>query len=423
MQVSRQSGPTPLRMLYKATGLAPFVLAGLSGFAQAQEAGGMILSFGIEQGLYWEDNPDLDIPSTGSETSSHTTLSFGFVSETRSQRFAFDAQGTLVAGDSSETGLVTPSARLSYSRSSASTTLDLAAFLTETDVSALDYLSGVDSTGTAVTLAVSGSGTQRKTGANAKLTFGQDSRFGGSFSLGVTKTSYVDTTDPSLLDNHRNTAQLSLRADLNKTITATLGLTASQLKEQGAASDNSSSVSLGLAYARPNGSYTATIGTANSSAGSRQSLRFGRALDLPTGQLSASFGIAHLATGKTQAIGALDWQQDFARGALKFGLSRDVTNNDSDAETRISRVAMSYSQALTQTLDLSLSAVLQDSFDTATSLTTTTTNISANLNKDLTKDWGMTLGTSYRVNDKDSIGRANSSTVYLSIGRKFEVRR
>ena len=422
MQISRQSRPASLRMLCKAASLSPALLAGLSGFAQAQEAGGTVLSFGIEQGLYWKDNPDLDIPSTGSEISSRTALSFGFVNETRNQRFAFNTKGTLVAGDSTYTGLVSPSANLSYSRSSASTTLEVAAFVTETDVSALDYLSGVDSTGTAVTLAVSGSGTQRKTGANAKLTFGQDSILGGSFSLAATKTEYVDTTDTSLIDNRRNTAQLSLRADLNEVTTATLGLTGSQLKEQATPTETSSSVSLGVSYARPNGSYTATIGTANSSSGSRQSLRFGRALDLPTGKLSASLGVAHLATGTTQAIGALDWQQDFARGALSFGLSRDVTNNDSNAETRVSRLTMSYSQALTETLGLSLSASLQDSIDTASSLATTTTNISASLKKDLTEDWGMTLGANYRVSDKDSTGRADSSTVYLSIGRNFEFR-
>ena len=414
----RQSRSGVLRLLCMTASFA----AVLPSNGQAQEVGGVVLSFGIEQGIYWKDNPDLDIPSTGKEISSGTKLNFGLVNETQDQRLSFTAQGTLVVGNGTEKGLVSPSANLSYSRSSVATTLEVSAFVREADVSTLDFLTGIDGTGTPVFAAVSGTGTRHQTGANAKLTFGQDSRFGGSFSLGLTDTRYHDTTDPSLIDNRRNTANLSLRFDLNEVTTATLGLTGSQLKDQGAATQNSTNVSLGLAFDRPNGAYTADLTTANGKDGTRQSLRFGRSLDLPAGKLSANLGLARLSSGSTQMVGALDWQQELAQGTLTLGVSHDVTSNDNDAETSVSRLAVSYNQELSATLGLALSAGLQDSSETTTGFGTKTTDLSASLRKQLTQDWGMTFGASHRIRDKDVSGRAESSTVFLSIGRNFVFR-
>ena len=391
----------------------------LPGTAQAQEPGGLRLTFGIDQGLHWRDNPDLDIPSSGTEATSRTQLRFGLVAETRIQRLAFDLGGTVVAGNGSEKGLTTPSATLAYRLESAATALELEAFLREADVDTLDFIFGGDDLDAPVVTAVTGSGTRRQTGATASVEFGRDAPFGGRFSLGRTETDYVDTTDPSLIDNHRTTARLALRFDLTEVTSATTTLSATRLEEAGAPREDTETLTIGLVHSRPDGAYSVSMTIGRTEDGTRESLSFGRSLDLPAGQLSASLGLSRPVTGKTQGIGTLDWQQDLAHATFRLGLARSVTGNDRDEETRVSRLTLSYAQELTPTLGLNLSAGLQDSSETQTGLSSRTTNLSASLRQELAQDWGLNLGVTHRIKDDSAAGRARSNGVFLSLSRDF----
>jgi hypothetical protein len=292
----------------------------------------------------------------------------------------------------------------------------------ESEVSALDFLETTDGLGAPVTVSVDGTGTRRQTGASAKLSFGVDAPFGGDFTLRETDTTYLGTTDPSLIDSTRSTAALTLRFDLSKVTTATVGLTGSRLRDVGAAAKNSNSISIGLSQARPDGAYSASLASAHNRAGTRHTLRFGRDVELPTANLSMEVGVARAISGKTLAVASLDWKQELPLGSFEIGLSRDVTSNESDSETQISRLSMSYSRELSSTLDFGLTAALQDSQSTATGLATQSTNISANMRKDLAQDWGMTFGATHRIRDKDTTGRAESSTVFLNLNRTFDYR-
>ncbi|WP_146036556.1 hypothetical protein [Pseudotabrizicola formosa] len=389
----------------------------LPGFAQEQ--GGLRLTFGINQGLDWRDNPDLETPSSGSETTSRTQLRLGLISETPTQRLAFDLGGTVVAGSGSEKGLNTPSATLAYRLESAASALELEAFLREADVDTLDFIFGGDDLNAPVVTAVTGSGTRRQTGATASIDFGRDAPFGGSFSLGRTETDYTATTDPSLIDSLRTTARLALRFDLSPVTSVTTSLSASRLEEEGASPEDSETLAIGLTHSLPTGAYTASMTIGRTEEGTRESLSFGRSLDLPAGQLSATLGLSRPVTGKTQGIGTLNWQQDLANGSLQLGLARSVTGNDRDEETRVSRLSMSYAQELTPRLGLSLSAGLQDSRETQTGLSSRTTNLSASLRQELTEDWGLNLGLTHRVKDEDGAGRVRSNGVFLSVSRDF----
>ena len=44
------------------------------------------------------------------------------------------------------------------------------------------------------------------------------------------------------------------------------------------------------------------------------------------------------------------------------------------------------------------------------------------LNYALTPDWTLNIGANHRIKDEDSIGRAASNSVFLSVGRTFEFR-
>lgn len=391
--------------------------------AHAQDQGGLVLTFGIDQRLEWEDNPGLDTTPVGEEYFSRTRLSFGLLSETRTQRLEFSAEGTLAASNSANTGLILPKAELSYRvEATASTALEFTTFLTETDVTSSEFTTDLSSGVPIVTL-IEGTGTQRRTGGTAKIEFGREASIGGDLSVGLTDTDYTGTTDPSLIDNRRTTARLNLRFDLSEATTATAGLSTSRLEEVGTAGTQSETLSLGVKQTVSNGSYRLDATFAQLDTGNRRSLSLGRDLDLPAGILSASLGVSELAASNTiKAIGSLNWQQDLPRGKFSFALSHAVAGDARDNETEATRLTLGLTQDLSPRLGVNVAIGLADSRDTITDVSTKSANLDASLRYELTEDWGMNVGASHRIRDEDSVGRAKSTKVFLTLNRTFEFR-
>lgn len=400
--------------------LAALLLGAFPSSVMSQEGGGVVMTFGVEQTLRWQDNPGLGTPAAGSEAQSRTGLSFSIVSETRTQRLALDTNATVVAGQASRTGLISPSAELSYRREAASSLLELTAFLSEKDVDTLEFEVDDPTASIPILTAVTGRGTQRLTGATAKLTFGQDAPFGGSVSLRSASTNYTGTSDPDLVDNRRDTARLSLRFDLTEVTTATAGLSVSRLAETGAADDRTETLSFGLEHALQTGSLTLDANATHGKNGTRYGLSFGRQMELPSGELKASLGLSWPVTGNMQMIGALDWRHDMPMGALSTRVSRSVANNVRDEETRVDRLDVTLEQALLPRLNGSLALGLQDSSNGASGLSTKTTRLDASLNYALTEDWGLRFAAQHRIRDTTGSGRAKSTTVSMTLSRSFE---
>jgi hypothetical protein len=402
--------------------LAAGVLAALVAQASGQEGGGVLYTFGVDQRLQSQTNPGLATPAAPSETTARTRLSFGAISETRTQRLALTAEATAVAGDVRDTGLVSPAAELSYLLDGARSALTMSAFLRETDVDALDFIAGIDAGGNPILTVAAGSGTQRRTGATVGLEFGRDAPFGGNLSLGLTKTDYTNATDPDLQPNRRTNARLSLRFALTPVTDATAALSTVNVDEVGAPSERSDSLTLGLSRAMPRGALTVNATVSRVPEGTRRSLSFGRSLELPTGALSASLGVSSTAAGgDTSAIGSLDWRKDLPRGAVTLGISRAVTGNIRNEETEITRLTLDLAQDLSPRLGLTANIGLQDSSDALTA-STKSANLSAALRYALTEDWGMNLGATHRIREETGTGRARSSNVFVSLSRSFDVR-
>lgn len=390
--------------------------------AQSQESGGLRITFGIEQGLLLRDNPSLAIPSTGVDTSGRTSLRFGILSETRSQRLAFDMKGAVATGSKTEDGLVSPAATLSYQLGSAAALLQLDGFIREADVDTLTFTSVIPALGAPVITAVRGTGTRLQTGATAAMEFGRSSLFGGSLSLGRTDTVYSGTADPNLIDNVLLTAGAAARFDLTKVSTATIGVTASRLEEDGRQATDSETLTLDYTHLSQNGAYLANLTATRLDDGTRHALLFGRTVDLSTGQLSFAFGVNTLLNGSPEGVGRLDWQQDFAAGALRLGLLRQIVGSDRADETRIARLTMNYEQQLTSLIGLNLTVGLQDSRETMTGQNTLATDLSASLRRDLLQDWGLNLGATHRVKNDDRVGRIDSTGIFITLSREFEFR-
>lgn len=394
-----------------------------AGASLAQESGGVVLNFGIDEALRYESNPGLASPSAKSRVTSRTQLNFGAVSETRNQRLAFATQGTVVAGQARYKGLADPSASLSYQIESAASLLNLSASLRRREVDALDFFTSSDDLGDVVVTTASGSGTQQLVSYGGKVEFGRDATIGGSVSLNRTETDYSGTTDPSLIDSTRDTARLGLRFDLTKATRLTANASTSRLNEVGLATSRTNSLGLGLENDRPNGTIDTNLTVTDTAAGQRQSLSFGRSLDLPRGNLTARLGLStQTNSSSTALVGSLGWQEELPNGKLSLSLSRTVTGDASDSETRLTRIGVGYSRDFTPRVSGSFNMGLQDSRDTATDQSTRTADLSANLRYALTEDWGLNFGATQRIRDKDSSARTDSTILNISIGRNFEVR-
>jgi hypothetical protein len=389
----------------------------------AQETGGVVLNFGIDEALRYESNPGLASPAAKSRVTSRTQLSFGAVSETRTQRLAFATQGTLVAGQAKYKGLSDPSASLSYQLESAASLLNLSASLRRREVDALDFFLASDDLGDPIITAAVGSGTQQLVSYGGKFEFGREAAIGGSVSLNRTETDYSGTNDPSLIDSTRDTARLALRFDLTKATRLTATASTSRLKEVGAATSRTNSLSLGLENDRPNGTIDTNLTVTDTASGQRESLSFGRSLDLPRGSLTARLGLSTRSNSNgTALVGSLGWQQELPNGKLSLSLSQNITGDASDNETRLTRIGIGYSRDFTPLVSGSFNMGLQDSRDTASNLSTRSADLSANLRYALSEDWGLNFGATQRIRDKDGSGRADSTNLNISVGRSFEVR-
>lgn len=401
--------------------LAALLLAAMPSGVQSQEGGGVLLTFGIEQMFRSQSNPSLNIPSSGTELQARTKLSFGLVSETRTQRLAFGANGTFVAGQAARTGFILPSAELSYSRSAASSQLELSAFTSRKDVDTLEFVTSDDPINNPILIAVTGSGTQQVRGAMAKLSFGQGLPFGGSVSVRVAKTSYSGTTDPNLVDSRRDTARLALHFDFTDVTTVNAGLSVSRLDEAVLGTNKQTeTLSLGLNHTLPTGSLSLDGNAAHDNAGTRYSLSFGRRLELPRGELNASVGLTWPITGRTQVTGALDWRHDLPNGVLSARVSRSVTSDARDQEVRVDRLDATLERALLPRLNGAFTVGLQDSNNSGTGVSTKSTRLDASLKYELTQDWGLRFGAQHRILNTQGSGKAKSTTLSVTLGRTFE---
>lgn len=420
MKVPRilRSQTSPLLWL---AGLATVLTAGA---AATQDGGGVLLTFGIDQRVSWDDNPDLDIPSTGDRLRFDTGLSFGVVSETPRDRLAFDL-GTVLRGEDDGSGfgfgLESPSAELAYSRLGATSSFTISAFLRETDLG--DGLSLIDDGSGGPPVLTFDDGTARTQGMRLAYTWGEGTPFGSALRAGLTDTDYRDTTDPTLLDNRNVTVGAGLRFALNEVTDANFDLDHRRYDEKGpTAAEDSTTFSVGLTRALPRGDLRGKISTTSDEDGTRTGLSFGHSYDLPRGSLSVDLGLTEAIAGGADLTGALAWKQDLPRGAFSVRLSQAVTNDIRNDETLATAFSLGLTQELTPLMGLNMSAIWARSEETATGLVTDSATLDAALSYALTEDWAMNLGASHRIKDEDGVGRANSNSVFLSVGRTFEWR-
>jgi hypothetical protein len=387
----------------------------------AQEDGGLQLTFGLSARVESVSNPGLTVPAEPTRERLSSRLSFGLTDTTRTGSVALSAAGTVSADndDESADGLIDPDLRLSVKRIGATSSLELSAFLRESDLDTLRGLVLDPDTGE-ITEDVLGNGTRRQTGGRLVLSFGDRGPWGGTLAAGLTDTTFSGTTSEA--DNSRTNLDGTLRFDLDPATEVAAGLSWSRYEEEGDDPRDTLRPELSIRRDRPAGFVSASVFAEDTEDGTRAGLSIGRSWELPDNSFAFSFGATRGVTGDLSPTGRLTWQRDLPRGNLSASLRHDVTSGDDDQETIITTASLGLSQSISPLSSLNFGLNASDSEDTATDLTTRNASLSATYSHSLSQDWNLDAGVTHRIRNEDDSGEATSDTVFLELRRAFEWR-
>jgi hypothetical protein len=394
------------------------------------DTGGIQLTFGVTFRLEAQDNRSLSPTNKQSSFEAATDLSFGLLTETRTQRFAFDLGGTLRALNTdlnlpNDSGFVEPFAALAYDISNASSRFSFSAQLRETDLS--DSGTVLDDDG--FEIISDGTATRRTSRADVSYDWGDDRRFGFGVFGRYLDTNYrggvvQNTAGESLSDSTRLTYGARARFDINEATTLTSSLSHQTFEEDGTpgtretiAFDNT------LTIDRPLGPVRFDFGITNTEEGNRVALSAGRSFETPQGTWDGAVGVTRGVTGSTFLTANIGYNHPLPRGALTFGLARSVSSSNSEDTERLNtRLNLGYTQELTPISSISLSVNWSDTETTSTGLGTTSTTLGATYSHELTPDWNLNAGYRHNLRDDDTTGRASNNTIFLQMSRAFVTR-
>lgn len=400
---------------------------------QAQETGGVLLTFGIEARVETSSNLGLEVPAEGSTTQGTTRLSFGLLSETPSQRLSFNASAALRAAtgpgvDAAQTGLTDPRASLSYRHETASTTIAVSGSVREDDISFLRSLDDFVNEDGEVELPedlddLNGTGQRQSQDLSAAIDWGTNSRLGMGLTATINSLNYSDAS-PDLFDNRRDGLSARVRLSLSDVTEATLGATASRFTDDDPTSGlrETTSLNADIVHSRPNGTMSAHLSHTQTEDGTRTSLSFGRSMDLPLGSLSATLGVTRGVTGKTGLTGELSYRRDGPNGSLSLRLSSSFLPGSDDTERQVTALRLGYNHALGPATTLGTTFSYVSSLETETDLVTDNGSFGITLSRQLTSDWTLDTGLRYDMRNEDGVGRATGNTLFLTLRRSFDTR-
>ena len=416
-----------------ALGLGMLVAATVPALAQTPGVpGGVTMAFGFSQRLDYDDNPSLTAISPGGSSLSTTRLTFSLSSETATQKLSLNT-GTALrwSGGSAGQGGVKiddPQFDLKYTQDVGASSLSVGANYRRSDIQFLRPLSDFTLPDGTIVLPpdlndLTGTGFRTDYGVNGALSWGGNGPLGITLSLGLQGLEYDKVTNPGLVDNQRQNAGVAVRMRLNDVTDATANLTFSRYEQDpGLTRAYTRGIALGITRVLANGSLGATVGTSNTSAGTRLNFDVNRVMTLPSGSLTAGLGITRPAGGNYGITGRLNWQYALPSGNLNAQLSRGVTVTNANTEQLQTVVSVQYSQALTARDGLSLGLTYSLSDPSGAGNNVANTSIGASYNRNLTPDWSMNFGYTHRMRDPEALAGANSNNLFISLQRSFSIR-
>ncbi len=441
-------------------------------FASPQQGGagtpgGLQVDIGVKSTLRVDDNFKLKPGSPGSSTISDTALSFGLTSKNSGYDFALIGTGVLRFADipgRSISGFEDPTLRLRFIADSLNSRLTLTGRYRDVDREFLDPFQ-VEQEEQQLGTQLADGGTLKETNAGLKYEIGLTAPLGFVFDLSHADRDYSNVTSSQLFDNRtdKGKATVVMRVSPVTTVNASAALanySADDLRQTdrtttdysigltqqvnpvlalGASLGNTrvetdsvtgttttSGVvgSLSLTKTLDDGSIFGTLSSSRNQNGERITLSFGRDLQLPTGSLRAVVGYTTADTGGSNVIGSLAYAKQLPDGSLTLSLDRSASTNSLDQEVIDTRLSAGYSHNLNAISRLGINFNWGETQDTGTTgaQTIRTSNVTASYDRDLTSDWTMSGGVTLRHRFETGVGSAQSTALFLSLGRNFSYR-
>jgi hypothetical protein len=445
-----------------------FLIVGGFGPAVAQEdaPGGTTLTFGIKSGLNVSDNYNLAVAAPGTSTILDTTLSFGYLSETATSRFAFDIDGVLRVADipgpssGSSTRFDDINAALSYTHEGANSRFSATADYNKINLDFLDpfsltQISDVDLTNSG--------GTRNSRTARIIFETGINDPLGFGFELGHEAFTYSNTTDPGLFDSKTDDIALTSRLRLSPVTEARVRLSqenysaddliltdrttralsfgvayelsavttldtnigVEKIETVGTRTDRGAFGTVSLTRAMANGSAGLVLDRSFGIEGGRTTITANRDLALPSGTLAFSFGATRGEQSGTGLIGSIDYSHTLPRGTLTASLNRSVDSSTSGNDILSTNAALGYSHALSSVsnLNFNLDYAAVENVGSGITSNTKRSSVRAEYTHELTPDWDLSAGYEHQRLVTQGTGTADSNTIFMTLGRVFSIRR
>lgn len=423
--------------------------------AEAQEPNPLgTLTF--SQGLEISDNPALDINKPGTVVTSVTGLGFALDASTRVQTFRLSL-GTSIEGEfgpgapgTRDFEFVNERASLSYGRESASTVLDFNANYNKLRFEDIAIQQAFDPD-----FLIIDAGSRERTSLALGLQTGRNSRIGFDFGVRYSKTDYLDTIDPQLIDDEKWDVDAAGNFALTRSLTGRLlagvsvedeatgvrrensyvgvglagetrgGLTfstdvtfdRSETSDNGTLTSEQDGVGFSLAFSqdRPLGAYNLSIGSRVDDAGRSSRINLGRTMDLPRGSLSWSIGVEDFDNTDPDVIGSVAFTRQMRASSFTASLSRDsrVDNSVPYTDTRLS---LTYQGELSPVSNWSASLSYFEDEELNGPDDSTRTSATVGYSRELTEDWRLNTGYSYTRVENPTDDR-DRNTVFLNLQR------
>lgn len=416
-------------------------------------------------GLELSDNPSLEANPSGFSVQSRTSLGFALNSETRTETFRFGINTNLVgelgsydsssSDDDFEFGNYT--ADIGYTREGANSALSFSGSYSRVDLDDSELLLDLDGDLDLDTFEVDG-GTRESTQLGVVFETGMEGPFGLRLSLSESRTNYIDTTDPDLIDSQKTDFDALARFRLNRAVTARalagvsredeedavettytdryvgvglegetrggLSFTTDLLFDEsetattgGTSTEDGVGLDISLRQDRPAGSVGFAISTRIDESGRRTSAEIDRQFDLPDGGLGLSLGLLDQeGDDDIRLTSQLNYSKETPRGGFSATLSQTPTTSNGDAFLN-TQLSLNYQEAINNTSSWNAELSYAESNELGGSDDDTRLSAQLSYSRELTEDWALTAGVEHIRLDDSEDGERSSNSVFLNIGR------
>lgn len=456
---------TKIALLATVTAFWPTFASPQQGGAGA--SGGLQVDIGVKSTLRVDDNFELTPVSPGTSTISDTALSFGLTSKTSAHDLSVLGTGVLRFADipgRSVSGFEDPNLRLRYVADSLNSRLTVTGRYRNVDREFLDPFQ-VEQEEQQFGADLADGGTLEEINARLKYEVGLTAPLGFVFDTSYDDQNYSNVTSPQLFDDSTERAKatvlmrinpittlnasagiknynaddlpqtdrtttdyaIGVTREMNPVLTLDASLGNTDVETDTLSGTNTTSGLVGsftLTKTLDDGSVFGSLVSDIDQNGERTVLSFGRDLQMPTGNLRAVIGFTTADVGGSDIIGSLAYSKQLSDGTITLSLNRDAVTNDLNQEVVDTRFTAAYRHDLNNTSRLGIVFNWGETQDTGATgaQTIRTSRLTASYDRDLTSDWTMSSGVTLRQRYETGVGNADSTALFLTLGRNFSYR-